>query len=79
MEKLQQRLASQEEMLAQIERQRAEVKAAASEVSKDFDRLDGLLALVRKMKKQGASEEEINREIASYKARVKGAELEIEV
>ena len=79
MEKLQQRLTSQEEMLEQIEKQRAEVKAVASEVSKDFDRLDGLLALVRKMKKQGASEEEINRGIASYKARVKGSELEIEV
>jgi len=79
MEKLQQRLSSQEETLAGIEKERAEVKKAALEISNNFDRLEGLLSLVRKMKKEGASEEDINRGIAAYKARMKGAELEIEV
>ena len=79
MEKLQQRLSSQEETLAGIEKQRESVKAAAAEVSRNFDRLEGLLALVRKMKKQGASDDEINRAIAGHKASVKGAELEVEV
>ncbi|MCX6772041.1 MAG: NFACT family protein [Candidatus Micrarchaeota archaeon] len=79
MEKLQQRLASQEEALARIDKERAEVKKAAEEVSRNFDMLEGLLALVRKMKKEGASEEGINQAIAAYKASVKGAELEVEV
>ncbi|MFA5929763.1 MAG: NFACT family protein [Candidatus Micrarchaeia archaeon] len=79
MEKLQQRLSSQEGTLAEIEKERVEVKAAAAEVSRNFDRLEGLLSLVRKMKKEGKGDDEINRAIADYKASVKGAELEVEV
>ena len=79
MEKLQERLASQEGTLAEIERQREAVKIEANEVSRNFDRLEGLLALVRKMKKDGAGDEEINRAVAAHNASVKGAELEVEV
>jgi len=78
MEKLRQRLASQEETLAEIEKQREAVKKDADAVSRNFDMLEMLLSLVRKMKKGGAGEDEINRAIADYNAKVKGAELEID-
>ncbi|MFA6907563.1 MAG: NFACT family protein [Candidatus Micrarchaeia archaeon] len=78
MERLRQRLSSQEEALLGIEKQRMEVKAAAAEVSRSFDRLEGLLSLVRKMKKEGKGDEEINRAIADCNASVKGAELGVE-
>jgi predicted ribosome quality control (RQC) complex YloA/Tae2 family protein len=79
MGKLRQRRSSQESTLEAIEGQRAEVKKAADGINRNFDRLDTLLALVRKMKKDGAGEEEINRAISAYNARVKGAELEIDI
>jgi len=79
MEKLQQRLASQEEALAGIEKQREIVKKEANEISRNFDNLEGLLALVRKMKKEGASDEDITRAIAGHKAGIKGTVLEIDV
>ena len=79
MEKLKERLASQEETLVEIEKQRGEVKAAAAEVSKNFDRLEWLLTLVKKMKKEGACDDDITRAVAEQKASVKGAELEVEV
>jgi len=78
MEKLAQRLASQEEALADIEKQREIVKKEAGEISRDFDRLEGLIALVRRMKKEGASDEEINRAVSGQKASVKGAALYVE-
>ncbi|MFA6328811.1 MAG: NFACT family protein [Candidatus Micrarchaeia archaeon] len=79
MEKLRQRLASQEGTLAEIERQREAVRNEAQEISRNFDRLESLLSLARKMKKEGASEEEIARALAAHKASMKGAALEIEV
>ena len=79
MEKLRQRLASQEETLAEIEGQRAEVKKAAGEISGRLSELEELLTLVRKMRKEGAGEDEINRAIKSRGAAVAGAKLEIEV
>jgi len=79
MESLMQRLSSQEEALLEIEKQREAVKKDANEISKNFDRLESLLSLVRKMKKQGASDEEITRAIAGHKASIKGAELEIDI
>ena len=79
MEKLKEMLASQEETLVEIEKQRGEVKAAAAEVSKNFDRLEWLLTLVKKMKKEGACDDDITRAVAEQKASVKGAELEVEV
>lgn len=77
MEKLRERLESQEGALARIEAERLEARKAADEISADFERLEGLLALVRKMKKDGASEEEINRAVAAQKARVEGAQLQV--
>ncbi len=78
MGKLKERLASQEKALVRIDAERAEVKMAADKISADFDHLDGLLALVRKMKKEGATEEEISRQVAAHKAKVRGATLEID-
>ena len=77
-EKLCGRLRSQEEALARIEAQREEVKAVADAIVADSERLEELLSLVRGMKKQGASEEEMNRALAAHKAKVKGAKLEVE-
>jgi len=79
MEKLQQRLASQEETLVEIEKQREAVKNEANEISKNFDQLETLLALVRKMKKDGASDEDITRAIAKHNASIKGSALEVDV
>jgi len=79
MESLGARLASQEEALVEIERQREAVKQTAGEITRNFEMLEGLLSLVRKMKKDGAGEEEISRAAAAYKARVKGASLEVDI
>ena len=79
MEKLRERLSSQEEALLEIEKQREAVKKEASEISRNFDRLEGLLSLVRKMKKEGASDEQITRAIEGHKASIRGAALEIDI
>jgi predicted ribosome quality control (RQC) complex YloA/Tae2 family protein len=79
MEKLRERIVSQEGTLAEIEKQREAVKKEADEISKNFDRLEGLLELVRKMKKEGASDEEITDAIAKYRASIKGASLEVDI
>jgi len=79
MESLRKRLSSQEEALLEIEKQREAVKKEANEISRNFDRLESLLSLVRKMKKQGASDEEIIRAIEGHRAGVKGSALEIDI
>jgi predicted ribosome quality control (RQC) complex YloA/Tae2 family protein len=77
-EKLGQRLRSQEEALARIEVGRKEANAAADAIIADSDRLDGLLSLVREMKKEGAGEEEMNRALAPRGAKARGQKLEVE-
>ncbi|MFA6214090.1 MAG: NFACT family protein [Candidatus Micrarchaeia archaeon] len=79
MEKLAQRLSSQEDALVEIERQLEAAKKEAGEVSRNFDRLEGLLALVRKMKKGGAGEGEINAALAAHRASMDGSALEVEI
>jgi len=79
MERLAQRLASQEEALAEIERQRELVKKEAGEISRNFDMLEELIALMRKMKKEGASDEEITRALSGRRASAKGASLEVDI
>lgn len=75
-EKLAERLRSQEGALAALEKQREEAKEAADIIVAEAGRLEGLIALVREMKKKGASEEEMNRALAAHSAKVRGAKLE---
>ena len=77
--KLEERLASQEKAVDGMERQRHVMKEAADAISANFERVEELAALVRKMKKEGASEEEMNRALASRKAKVSGSEIEADL
>jgi predicted ribosome quality control (RQC) complex YloA/Tae2 family protein len=77
--KLEERLASQQKTLEEFEKKRHEAKAAGDDIYANFERVEQLLLLVRKMKKSGASEEEINAAISSHKAKIKGSEIEIDV
>jgi len=77
--KLEERLASQEKAVNDMERQRQAVKAAADAISRNLERVEGLAALVRRMRKEGASEEEMNRALASHKAKASGAKIEVDL
>jgi predicted ribosome quality control (RQC) complex YloA/Tae2 family protein len=79
MGKLLERLKSQQESLSSMEKQRLEVQKAADEISRNFENVEGLLSLIRKLKKGGAGEEEINRQVAAHKAKVSGAEVEVDL
>ena len=73
------RLASQEETLARLQQEKWAAKKAGDSIYANFEGIDALLSLVRHLKKGGATEEEINRQLASKKARVHGSELELEI
>jgi len=77
--KLEERLSSQEKTLAEMEKQRQEIKAAADAISRNFERVEELAALVRKMKKQGADEEEIGNALARHKAKMSGSAVELDL
>jgi len=76
--RLEERLASQEKTLREMERQRQAVKEAADAIGRDFERVEGIAALIRKMKKGGAGEDEINRALAGRNVKVSGPEAEID-
>ncbi|MCX6773188.1 MAG: hypothetical protein NTV88_05485 [Candidatus Micrarchaeota archaeon] len=78
MKSLQARLASQEKTLVSLGKERREAKEAGDAVYAAFSEIDALLAFVRQMKKDGKSESEINAALASKKAKIKGAEVEID-
>jgi predicted ribosome quality control (RQC) complex YloA/Tae2 family protein len=79
MQKLKKRLESQKQALFGMMDEQDGARKAGDAIIKNFDALERLLYMVRKMKKQGASEDEINRGIARYKASVNGTSLEIEI
>jgi predicted ribosome quality control (RQC) complex YloA/Tae2 family protein len=77
--KLPDRLVSQQQTMEGFLKKREEAKAAGDAIYADFEKVEGLLSLVRQMKKAGKTDEEINAALAEKKARVKGAEIEIEI
>jgi predicted ribosome quality control (RQC) complex YloA/Tae2 family protein len=79
MQKLKKRLESQKQALFGMMDEQDGARKAGDAIIKNFDALERLLYMVRKMKKQWASEDEINRGIARYKASVNGTSLEIEI
>ncbi len=79
LKKLQGRLESQQKTLAGLSEKRAQAKIAGDAIYADFEKVESLLSLVRQMKKAGKNEEEINRELERHKAKIKGAEIEIEM
>ena len=79
MKKLQARLASQRETLARMEKERGGVKEKGDAIYANFEKVEQLLALVKRMKKEGKKEEEIAREIEKYGAKISGSELEVEL
>lgn len=78
MEKLRERLSSQEKTLERLARERGEAKAAGDAIYANFGKVDELLGEVGRMKKQGKDEDEINAALSSKKAKLKGAEIELE-
>ena len=78
LKKLSERLSSQQESLAQVQKEREAAKGAGDAIYADFEKVESLLSLVRSLKKSGAGEEEINRQLAAKKARVRGSEVELE-
>ncbi|VVC01541.1 Uncharacterised protein [uncultured archaeon] len=77
--KLQERLESQQKTLAKMEAEQGEAKGKGDAIYQNFDALDSLLSLVRGMKKMGASDEEIEKALWQHKARLKGAQVEVEL
>ncbi|VVC01913.1 Uncharacterised protein [uncultured archaeon] len=76
--KLEERLSSQKKTLEEFGKKRREAKEQGDAIYANFGKIEPLLSLVRKMKKEGATEEEINRELAAHKAKVKGSGIEVE-
>lgn len=79
LEKLKERLESQGKTLAKMAEQREEAKGKGDAIYRNFEEVDKLLSIVRRMKKEGRSEQEIEQALSSHKARLKGAELEAEL
>lgn len=75
---LQARLESQKEALAKIEAEQKEAKLEGDAVYANYEKIEKLLAIVREMRKQGKSDEWINREIAKFGAKVSGPEIEMD-
>lgn len=73
------RLKGQEGALAKLGGERALAKQAGDAVWRDLENIDTLISLVREMKKAGKSEAEINAALQQSKAKLRGAELELEV
>lgn len=79
LKKLQDRLASQEKTLERMGKEREEAKACGDAVYANYEKVEQILALVRQMKKDRKSEQEINAWLSSKKARLGGAEVEAEL
>jgi len=77
--KLQERLESQVQSLQRLGEEKKEAAGAGEAIYANFELVEELLAKAREMKKSGKSEEEINRSLAQYNAKMKGAEIEIEL
>ena len=78
LKKLSERLSLQQESLAHVQKEREGAKGAGDAVYANFEKVESLLSLVRSLKKSGIGEEEINRQLAAKKARVRGSEVELE-
>jgi predicted ribosome quality control (RQC) complex YloA/Tae2 family protein len=95
MKKLQERLSSQEKTLERMGKEREAEKAAGDAIYAHFEKVEALLGEVRRMKKEGKGEDEINAALSasaeqmrgqmaqpsgsSKKAKLKGAEIELEL
>jgi predicted ribosome quality control (RQC) complex YloA/Tae2 family protein len=76
--KLEERLSLQQEALLRDEEERARLKGAGDAVYRRYELCERLLEIVKRMKKAGASDEDINREIAPSGARFSGIKIEID-
>lgn len=79
MKKLQERLSQQEKTRLEFLEKRKEAKASGDAIYAAFENVDGLLALVRQMKKDGKTDGEMNAAIAAFRAKVRGSEVEMEI
>ena len=78
-ERLKARLSGQEAALEKLAEQKREAKLAGDAVYASFEKVEALLAEVREMKKAGKSEAEISEWLSARGAKLKGAEVEIEL
>jgi len=79
LKKLKIRLESQKNALSRIAEEKQKAAKAGKAVYSNYGKIEGILSLVRQMKKAKKSDEDINKELAKHKARVKGTVLEIEL
>jgi len=79
MKSLLSRLESQGKTLERMQKEKEEAKKAGDAVYAHFEEIEMLLAKVRQMKKSGAGEDEINAALLQKKAKLKGAEIEVEL
>ncbi|MCX8198371.1 MAG: NFACT family protein [Candidatus Micrarchaeota archaeon] len=79
LERLRRRIEEQEKAIGELSKRRQEARMAAEAIYRNFGLVEEAIGLARRMKKEGASEEEINRELCGRKARLRGAQLEIEL
>ncbi|MCX8174873.1 MAG: NFACT family protein [Candidatus Micrarchaeota archaeon] len=77
--KLERRLESQQRALEEISRKRSEAKQAADAIYLNFAKVEEILSLVRRMKKEGKSQQQINEELSRFGARLSGGEVEVEL
>ena len=77
--RLQERLKSQEETADRFAGQKGEAKSRGDAIYRNFENVEKLLALVRQMKKQGKSDAEIGQAFSSKKAKLNGAEIEMDL
>jgi predicted ribosome quality control (RQC) complex YloA/Tae2 family protein len=78
-EKLQRRLEAQEKTLAALGKEKEGARQAGEAIYANFELVERLLERVRQLKKSGASEGEINRELSKSNAKLKGAQLDLEL
>ena len=73
------RLKSQKETTERLVSEKDDVKKVGDAIYLNFEKAERLLSIVRQMKKGGASDDEIQAALSSHKARLKGAEIEVEL
>ena len=75
---LEKRLSTQQEALLRDEEERQKQKGMGDAIYRKYEEAEKLVEIVKRMKKAGASDDEINREIAQLGAKFSGTKIEMD-